>query len=139
MAKLILRIMINAVSIVAAVKFVDGITFTGQWWRMIIVGAVFGVVNSIIKPIVTFFTLPLIIFTLGLFTLVTNGLMLALTAALSDTFNLGLEIQGFWPAFRGALIISIVSMALSWLTGARNVKCRVYVDRHTGKGEGKDE
>ena len=69
MTYLILRIMINALAIAVAVKIVDGIVFTGDWWKMIVVGAVFGVVNSFLKPLLTFFTLPLIILSLGLFTL----------------------------------------------------------------------
>jgi putative membrane protein len=122
MAYLILRIMINAMAIAIAVKLVDGITFTGEWWKMIFIGVVFGVVNCIIKPLLTFFTLPLIILTLGLFTLIINTLMLLLTAKLSGPFELGLRINGFWPAFWGALIVSIVSMILSWLTGLKNIK-----------------
>lgn len=119
---LILRIMINALSIAIAVTAVDGISFTGEWWKMIFVGAVFGVVNSFLKPLVTLFTLPLIILSLGLFTLIVNTLMLLITVSLSGPLDLGLQIQGFWPAFKGALIISIVSMMLSWLTGLKKVK-----------------
>jgi len=126
MAYIILRIMINALSIVVAVKLVEGITFSGQWWKMIIIGAIFGFVNSLIKPIVTFFTFPFIILTLGLFTLIINTLMLALTAHLSDSLNLGLKIEGFLPAFWGALIVSIVSMFLSWLTGVKRIKYHKY-------------
>jgi putative membrane protein len=119
---LILRIMINALSIAIAVTAVDGISFTGEWWKMIFVGAVFGVVNSFLKPLVTLFTLPLIILSLGLFTLIVNTLMLLITVSLSGPLDLGLQIQGFWPAFKGALIISIVSMMLSWLTGLKKIK-----------------
>jgi putative membrane protein len=122
MAYLILRIMINAFSIAVAVKVVDGITFYGEWWKMIIIGAVFGIVNAFIKPLVTLFTIPLIIFTLGLFTLIVNTLMLLLTASLSAPLELGLEIRGFWPAFKGALIVSIVSMFLSWITGLKKIR-----------------
>jgi len=122
MTYLILQIMINALSIAVAVRFVDNITFTGEWWKMIIIGAVFGIVNSIIKPIVTIFTFPLIILTLGLFTLIINTLMLLLTANLSGPLNLGLQIVGFWPAFKGAIIISIVSVLLSWITGLKRIK-----------------
>ena len=114
--------MINALAIAAAVKIVDGITFTGEWWKMIIVGAVFGVVNSFLKPLITFFALPLILVTLGLFTLIVNTLMLVVTVELSEPFQLGLQIQGFWAAFKGALIISIVSMILSWITGLKKIK-----------------
>jgi putative membrane protein len=114
--------MINALSITFAVKVVSGITFTGEWWKMIVIGAVFGIVNSIIKPLVTFFALPLIIITLGLFTLIINTLMLVITAELSEPFSLGLRINGFWPAFKGALIVSMISILLSWLTGVKKIK-----------------
>jgi putative membrane protein len=122
MENLILRIMINALSIAAAVKFVDGITFTGEWWKMIIIGGVFGIVNVFIKPVVTFFTFPLIIITLGFFTLIVNTLMLFITTELSGPLSLGLRMTGFGAAFKGALIVSIVSMLLSWLTGIKKVK-----------------
>jgi len=122
MTYLILRIMINALSIAIAVKIVDGIVFAGEWWKMILVGAVFGIVNSFLKPLITFFTLPLIILSLGLFTLIVNTLMLLITVSLSGPLELGLQIHGFWPAFKGALIISVVSMVLSWLTGLKKIK-----------------
>ena len=122
MTYLILRIMINALSIAIAVKVVDGIVFTGEWWKMIIIGAFFGIVNSFLKPLITFFTLPLIILSLGLFTLIVNTLMLLITVSLSGPLELGLQIHGFWPAFKGALIISIVSMVLSWLTGMKKIR-----------------
>ena len=132
MSYMILRVMINALSIVIAVKLVDGLTFTGEWWKMIIVGAVFGIVNSVIKPIVQFFTFPFIILSLGLFTLIINTLMLVLTESFSDTFGLGFHIRGFWPAFWGAIIVSVVSMLLSWITGLKRI--RYY--RDSGKWEG---
>lgn len=122
MANIILRIMINALSIGIAVKVIDGITFTGEWWKMIIIGAVFGIVNVFIKPVVSFFALPLIIFTLGLFTLFINTLMLILTVELSEPFKLGLSISGFLPAFKGAIVISIVSIFLSWISGINRIK-----------------
>ncbi len=122
MSYVILRVMINALSIVIAVKLVDGLTFTGEWWKVIIVGAVFGVVNTVIKPLVQIFTFPFIILSLGLFTLLINALMLALTASLSGTFHLGFQIRGFWPAFWGAIIVSVVSMLLSWATGLKRIK-----------------
>jgi putative membrane protein len=117
--------MVNALSIGIAVKLVEGITFTGDWWKMIIVGIIFGLVNSLVKPIITFFSLPLIFFTLGIFIIVVNSLMLLLTAKLSDTFNLGLHIDGFLPALLGALIISVVSIVLSWLSGMNKIKYKV--------------
>jgi putative membrane protein len=122
MAYLILRIMINSLSIAVAIKLVNGITFTGEWWKMIIIGAIFGVLNSLIKPFMVFFTFPLIILTLGFFTLVVNAVMLIITAKLSGPLNLGLHIDGFWAAFWGSLIVSIVSILLSWVTGVKKIK-----------------
>lgn len=114
--------MINALSIAAAVKLVDGIAFAGEWWKIIIIGLIFGLVNALIKPIVKLFTFPFIILTLGLFTLVINALMLGLTAYLSATFDLGLHISGFWPALKGAFLVSIISAVLSWFTGLNTLK-----------------
>ncbi len=122
MTYLILRIMINALSIAVAVRLIQGLNFTGEWWNMIIIGAIFGIVNTLIKPLITLFAIPLIIFTLGLFTFIVNTLMLIITAKLSISFNLGFHIDGFWPAFKGALIVSIVSMLLSWITGLKKIK-----------------
>ncbi len=117
MQYLFLRLMINALSLAAAIKMINGITFTGQWWKIVILAGLFGLINALIKPVVQLFTFPLIILTLGLFTLIINATMLAVTAALSETFHLGFAIGGFWPAFWGAIVISIVSTLLSWIVG----------------------
>lgn len=119
MQQLLLRLTINAVSLAAAIKLIDGISFTGEWWKIILIAAIFGIINALIKPIVQFFTFPLIIVTLGIFTLVINAAMLAVTATLSGPLNLGLHISGFWPALWGALVISIVSIILTAITGLR--------------------
>ncbi len=122
--------MINALSIGVAIKLVDGITFTGAWWKMIIIGMIFGIVNALLKPLMMFFTFPLIILTLGLFTLVVNAVMLILTVKLSGPFNLGLQINGFWAAFWGALIVSLVSMFLSWITGIKKMRIEERREYH---------
>jgi|SRR5208283_720378 len=122
MAYLILKILINSLAISAAVRLIDGITFSGPWWKMILIGMIFGLINSLIKPLVKFLTFPFIILTLGLFTLLVNALMLALTVALSHPLSLGLQINGFKPAFWGAIVVSIVSVILSWFTGLRTIK-----------------
>lgn len=124
MAYLLLRIMINALSIAGAVRLIDGLTFTGEWWKMIIIGAIFGSINAVIKPVVKFFTLPFLVLTLGLFTLIINALMLGLTAYLSDSFALGFHISSFWAAFKGALFVSIISTVLTWLTGLGKIVVR---------------
>jgi putative membrane protein len=69
--------------------------------------------NALLRPLLQFLTCPLIILTLGLFTLVINTFMLMLTSRIGESFNLGLTVDGFWPAFLGAVVISIVSIVLS--------------------------
>ncbi len=114
MANFILRIVVTAVSLAAAVNLVSGLRFEGKWWTMLLIAVIFGFVNSIIKPLVKLFMLPFLILTLGLFTLVINAFMLELTAYLSRAFSLGFYVEGFWAAFKGALVISIVNMILQW-------------------------
>jgi putative membrane protein len=74
---------------------------------------VFGVVNAFIRPVAKILTFPLIIVTLGLFALVVNGLMLWLTSSLAGALGLAFHVGGFWPAFWGAIVVSVVSTILS--------------------------
>jgi len=110
---------INAVAIWVAKEFVDGITVTssgrGDGWDIVVllgIAAVLTIVNAFIRPMVKLLSLPLLILTLGLFTLVINALMLMLTGWLSSQTGYGLEIVGFAAAFWGAIIISIVNFLL---------------------------
>jgi putative membrane protein len=105
----------NTIAIMLAIKFVPGISYSGEWWGILIVGVIFGLVNTFIRPFIKLFTFPLLILTLGLFTFVINALMLSLTSWLSDQFQLGFNVEGFRPAFWGALVISIVSLVLGCL------------------------
>ena len=96
-----------------AAFFVDGIELSGTLWQVLLVALLFGLINALIKPLFQFFAAPLIVISLGLFTLLINAFLLWLTSLLTDT----LVVSGFWPAFWGALIISGVSWALSFLLG----------------------
>jgi putative membrane protein len=107
------RLLINAAALWVATRFVPGVTYTGSWLPFLGVAFVFGVVNAIIRPVAKILTFPLIILTLGLFALVVNGLMLWLTSSLSAALGLGFHVDGFWAAFWGALVVSIVSTILS--------------------------
>ena len=106
---LIIRLIINAIALVAADWFVEGISIQGGWLNIAILALIFGVINAIIKPIVKVLSLPFILITLGLFTLVVNALMLMLTS----WFSSSMQIDGFGSAFWGAIIISLVSWLLS--------------------------
>ena len=70
-------------------------------------------VTATIRPLMKLLTCPLILLTLGLFALIVNGLMLWLTSTIADSLGLGFRVGGFWPAFWGALVVSIVSTLLS--------------------------
>ena len=80
---------------------------------LLVVALIFGIVNAIVKPIFTLVTACVVLLTLGLFLLVINALMLLLTSWLSDQFNLGWHVDGFWTAVLGSIIISIVSFILN--------------------------
>jgi putative membrane protein len=80
-----------------------------------VVGAIFGVITSVVRPIVNALSLPLIILSLGLMLLVTNALMLLLTSKVADSFGLAFHVDGFWTAVFGAIVISIASMILEAL------------------------
>src|SRR5437588_467867 len=111
--RFVIRLLVNSAALWVATRLVPGVSYTGGWAPFLGVALVFGVVNAIIRPITQVLAFPLIIVTLGLFILVINGLMLWLTSALSGALALGFHVRGFWPAFFGALVVSIVSMVLS--------------------------
>ncbi|WP_082375999.1 phage holin family protein [Nocardiopsis sp. NRRL B-16309] len=115
---LIIRVIVNALALWAAVFLIDGIDVTtqdtaGQIMVYLAVGVIFGVVNAIIKPIVKTVGCLFYALTLGLIGLVVNALLLLLTNWVAGLFDLPFHIEGFWPAFWGALVISIVSWLFS--------------------------
>jgi putative membrane protein len=110
---LLLHWILNAAALWAAAAIVPGLEFSGGIGRLLMVAAVFGVVNSTLRPLLTILTCPLIVLTLGLFTLVINALMLLVTGSLSESLNLGFMVSGFWPAFWGGLVVGLVSMLLA--------------------------
>ncbi len=111
----LIKWIINTIAIILAVKYVPGIVYSGQWWGILMVALIFGLINTFIRPFVKLFSFPLLILTLGLFTFVINALMLMLTSWLSGEFRLGFHVEGFKAAFYGSLIISVTSMVLSCL------------------------
>lgn len=121
----VLRLLINAAALWIAIYVVDGIDHRGTWWSLMFVALVFGVLNASVRPLLKVLSLPLLIVTLGLFIFVINGVMLLLTGWVSGLLDLGFHVSGFWAAFRGGLVVTIVSLLLSLFTGARQLKVRV--------------
>ena len=107
--RLLLKWLINAAALWVAGYLVTGIDLEGDFWTILLVALVFGLVNTFIKPILKLLSFPVIIITLGLFAVVINAAMLGLTAAVTDA----LSIADFWSAVLGAVIISVVSAVLN--------------------------
>jgi len=118
----IVQLLINAAALFAAVYLVPGLEFAFEpenaWLKFVLVAAIFGLVNTFVKPILRIFTLPITIMTLGLFLVVINALMLLLTGAISNELALGLTVADFFAALLGAIVISIVGTLLSMVIGA---------------------
>lgn len=115
MNKFFIRWFINVVALYAAVALLanNGITpQSSNWLAFVWLALIFGLVNTLIRPIVNLLALPLHILTLGLFTLVVNAGMFALAGWIGTNFGVGFTVSGFWPALLGGLIVSLVSMAL---------------------------
>ncbi|MFI1394524.1 phage holin family protein [Streptomyces sp. NPDC020681] len=118
MKNFVVKTIANAAALLVAIWLLSDITLTGdstgkKAWTLVLVALVFGLVNFLVKPIVKLLTLPLFILTLGLITLVINALMLLLTSWLADQLDLNFQVEGFWTAILGGLIISLVSWAMN--------------------------
>ena len=109
----VIRLLVNAAALWVATRIVPGVTYDGGVLPFLGVALVFGIINATLRPLTKILTFPLILVTLGLFALVVNGLMLWLTSSLSRSLGLGFHVSGFWSAFFGALVVSIVSALLS--------------------------
>lgn len=115
---MVMRFLFSAAALAFATWVVPGIHMDSAEPQnnlivIIVVAAIFGVVNAIVKPLFTFASAPLLLLTLGLFLLVINALLLWLTAWLAEQLHVGWHVDGFWSAFWGALIVSIVSFILN--------------------------
>lgn len=110
MSGFFIRLLINAIALIITTFLVPGLHLAGVA-TAIYAALVWGIVNTLIRPVFSFFTFPLQILSLGIFTLVINALMLALTAKLVPGFN----INSFSSAFFGAIVLSLVSIILTHL------------------------
>ena len=114
--KLLIRWVIASVALFVAALLVPGIRVEGTAWIVYaVVAIILGLVNAVVRPLLKLLTCPLIILTLGLFVLVVNGITLILSAWIANQLGIGFYVDGFWPAFFGALIVSIVTVILSAL------------------------
>ena len=119
MSRFLVRWFINAIAIYVAISIVPGISLRSdlsqQWVAIALLALIFGLLNALLRPLLVLLTCPLIILTLGLGTLLINSLLFYLTGQIGGQFGWGFNVSGFWPAFFGALVVSIVSFVLNVL------------------------
>jgi putative membrane protein len=117
--------LINTLAVLVAVQVVHGIHFRDNGLLPPILAALMlGILNAFIRPILMLIALPLLIFTLGLFMLVINALLLCLVSWLMNGY---FQVDSFGSAFLGAIIISVISIALNLLTG--NSRANIKIQR----------
>ncbi|MDF0532155.1 phage holin family protein [Tsukamurella sp. 8F] len=115
---LLLRLVVNAVALAAATWLVPGIHLTAGTTQnrvltLLVVAVIFGVLNAVVKPILSLFSVVFILLTLGLFLIVINAVMLLLASWAAQKLGQPWHVDGFWPAVWGSLVISVVSWLLS--------------------------
>lgn len=115
--RFIIRWLINAVALYAAIYLLPGVIEPqgANWMSFLLLALIFGLVNALVRPLISMLTCPLIMLTLGLFVLVINTLMFALTGWLGNQFGFGFTLAEpwWWNAFLGSLVVSIISVILS--------------------------
>ena len=113
---------INTVAVLMAVIILrNHVNYGDKWQNLLVASFLLGILNAFVRPVLLLIALPLLIFTLGLFTLVINALLLCFLTLLLPFFH----VDSFGYAFLGALIISVISVVLNLLTG----NARVTVQR----------
>ncbi len=115
----VIRILVYAASVWVAVRLLEGLHFEGSPLALLGLALLMGVLNVLVKPILTLLSLPLIVLTLGLFLLIVNALVLSLVIALSGVLGIDFTSDGFGWTMLGAVVISLVSWGLEALLGPR--------------------
>jgi putative membrane protein len=112
---ILLSIVANAVALVATAYVVPGITFGGSWVQLLVAGAIFGLLNLIVRPIALLLSLPLLVLSLGLFYFILNGLLLWGFSQLMP----GYHVNGLWAGILGSLVIMVVNWVIGALFGGK--------------------
>ena len=121
---LLIRVVINAVALWITTLVVPGIDVSGSTaartvLTILAVAAIFGLVNAILKPIIKVVGCVFYILTLGLIAFVVNALLFLLVGRIAGALGLPFTVDGFWPAFWGAIVVGLVSLLLQWLVPDR--------------------
>ena len=116
LGRIIIYIVVNSLAILVADRLISGFVFFGDWQDLLLAGAILGIINAILKPILRFLALPIIFLTLGLFSIIINIALLYLAESLIPQ----LQIDGFWSAFAAVIVISIVNGIILSLAKPKN-------------------
>ncbi|MEO5918856.1 MAG: phage holin family protein [Candidatus Limnocylindrales bacterium] len=130
MIDLLVKVLINAAGVWAAIQLVPQIKFDfgDDWWKLLAVALILALVNSYLKPILRMLSLPITLMTMGVFAFVLNAVLLLLVSFVSSQLGLGFTIGGFPPDFTsdsfvgallGSLVISVVATLLGMLNAGR--------------------
>ena len=117
MKNVLIRLTVNSAALLVAVNIVPGINIP-TWGVLIAAAIVIGLLNAVLKPVLIFLTLPINVLTLGIFTLFINAFLFYLTSKIIKEFAVG----GFWDAFWGATLFSIVSIILNVIIGSNEMR-----------------
>ena len=114
----LIRVVVTAIALWIATLVVDGLEVSGGGWgkntlTLLAVALIFGIINAVLKPIIKVVGCVFYILTLGLIALVVNALLFMLTGWLADKLDLPFTVDGFWPAFWGAIIVGVVSWLIN--------------------------
>ena len=114
----LIRLVVNAVALWITALVVPGIELGGgstpsRVLTLLVVALIFGIVNAVLKPIIHVVGCVFYVFTLGLFALVVNALLLLLTDWIAGLFDLPFQVHGFWAAFWGAIVMAVASWLIS--------------------------
>jgi putative membrane protein len=112
--------LINCVGLWVAALLIPGIKYNENLVTLALVGVIFSLVNTLIRPIAVALSCPLMVVTLGLFTLVINALMFWLASWLASLFGLGFQVEGFWSYFLGSLVVTAAGILANILFGDRD-------------------
>ena len=122
MGSLLLRWVGTSLALYVTTEVVPGVGYHGPWWGLLLVAAVFGLVNALVRPVLVLLTCPFVLLTLGLGLLLINAAMLGLTAWLAGDW---LTVEGCVPAVLGALLISVTSFLFNLLVGGSRLDVEV--------------
>ena len=125
MSAFVIRWLVTTIAVLVAAHLVPGIGYDG-WGALLGASLLLGIINAFVRPILLLLSLPFIIVTMGLFIFVINALLLLLVSKIVPAF----QVAGFWSAFFGAIIISLVSWILSSFFRGSDGKIHV-ITHHT--------